>query len=217
MIMKKNAIAEIDLLIERYPALAKLYPQLLHGAELIAQSYRNGKKILVCGNGGSAADSLHIVGELMKRFVIKRELKKELKERIAEDYPENAAFYLKYLEGTLPAISLVNEVSLMTAYSNDQAAELAFAQQVLGYGEKGDVLIVISTSGNSENVLHAAKIAHSMGIHVLAMTGETGGKLKAYSDVLLNVPSTITYQIQEYHLPIYHALCLAMEKEFFEE
>ena len=115
----------------------------------------------------------------------------------------------------IPAISLVNEVSLITAFGNDQSSELAFAQQVIGYGKTGDILIAITTSGNSANVLHAARIARIMGIKVIALTGDNGGKIKELADVLLNVPSDITYQIQEFHLPVYHTLCLALEQEFF--
>ncbi len=213
--MRQEAIHEIDVLVERYPQLENQYNSLVESVNLLANTYCGTKKVLVCGNGGSAADSLHIVGELMKCFVVKRALPNELKCKLREDHPEQADLYLRCLEGALPAISLVNEVSLMTAFGNDQAAELVFAQQVLGYGQEGDALIAISTSGNSANVLHAARIAKSMGLKVLGLTGEGGGKLKALCDVLIEAPSNITYQIQEFHLPIYHALCLALEQEFY--
>ena len=214
--LKEQAKREIDIVIERYPCLECLRDQLLQSVEQMKDAYLHGGKILTCGNGGSAADSLHIVGELMKSFVAKRSIPDELSKKISEDFPEEAPLYLENLQGAIPSISLVNEVSLMTAFGNDKSSELAFAQQVLGYGKRGDVLIAISTSGNSANVLHAAKIAKCMGIHVISLTGESGGKLKELSDILLAVPSNITYQIQELHLPIYHALCLAIEAEVFE-
>lgn len=214
--LKEQAKREIDIVIERYPCLECLRDQLLQSVEQMKDAYLHGGKILTCGNGGSAADSLHIVGELMKSFVAKRSIPDELSKKISEDFPEEAPLYLENLQGAIPSISLVNEVSLMTAFGNDKSSELVFAQQVLGYGKRGDVLIAISTSGNSANVLHAAKIAKCMGIHVISLTGESGGKLKELSDILLAVPSNITYQIQELHLPIYHALCLAIEAEVFE-
>ena len=214
--LKGQAKREIDIVIERYPCLECLRDQLLQSVEQMKDAYLRGGKILTCGNGGSAADSLHIVGELMKSFVAKRSIPDELSKKISEEFPEDAPLYLENLQGAIPSISLVNEVSLMTAFGNDKSSELVFAQQVLGYGKRGDVLIAISTSGNSANVLHAAKIAKCMGIHVISLTGESGGKLKELSDILLAVPSNITYQIQELHLPIYHALCLAIEAEVFE-
>ena len=213
--LKESAIHEINLVIERYPCLAEMRQELLESVRLIRDCHYRGGKILICGNGGSAADSLHIVGELMKSFVAKRSLPKTLSNKIAENFPEEADFYIRNLQGTIPAISLVNEISLISAFGNDQTSELAFAQQVLGYGREGDILLAISTSGNSKNVLHAAKIARCLGLSVISLTGKSGGKLKSLSDVLLPVPSEITYQIQELHLPVYHALCLAVEAEIF--
>ena len=213
--LKEETQSELALLGARYPSLVTLLPAAEQAVERIAASCRGGGKLLVCGNGGSAADSLHIVGELMKDFAAKRELLPELRERIAEAYPEDSELYTENLQRAVPAISLVNEVSLVTAYGNDRASELAFAQQVLGYGRAGDVLLAISTSGNSANVVHAARIARLLGLAVISLTGEGGGRLRELSDILLNVPSGITYQIQELHLPVYHALCLALEKELF--
>ena len=213
--LKEETQSELALLGARYPSLVTLLPAAEQAVERIAASCRGGGKLLVCGNGGSAADSLHIVGELMKDFAAKRELLPELRERIAEAYPEDSELYTENLQRAVPAISLVNEVSLVTAYGNDRASELAFAQQILGYGRAGDVLLAISTSGNSANVVHAARIARLLGLAVISLTGEGGGRLRELSDILLNVPSGITYQIQELHLPVYHALCLALEKELF--
>lgn len=213
--LKPQTENEIDVLLTRYPALGELRRDLLKAVEWISQAVRSGNKLLVCGNGGSAADSLHIVGELMKGFVLERRLPADFQARFREKFPEESDYYIQNLQQGIPAISLVNETALVTAYSNDNCADLAFAQQVLGYGVSGDILIAISTSGNSANVVHAARVAHIQGMKVIALTGAGGGKLSDLSDVLLAVPSEITYQIQEYHLPIYHALCLAAEKELF--
>lgn len=213
--LKEKSLHEVDVLIERYSALKSLRGELVCAIERVVQCVEKDRKILVCGNGGSAADSLHIVGELMKSFVLKRKLSPMWQNKIRELFPDQADYYIDNLQGTVPAISLVNEVGLMTAYSNDNAADLVFAQQVLGYGQAGDVLLAISTSGNSGNVLHAARIAKAVGIDVISLTGAGGGKLKNLSDILLAVPSSVTYQIQEYHLPIYHAICLAVEAQLF--
>lgn len=215
--MKKSSEQDIQLLCERYPQLLPLQQTILQAVERISVAYREGQTLLVCGNGGSAADSLHITGELMKTFSFRRPISTEIQKALRESCPQEAEFYIDTLEGTLPTISLVNEVSLMTAYANDRAGNLVFAQQVIGYGKKGAILLVISTSGNSENILHAARVAKAMGMSVISLTGEGGGALRKLSDILINVPSMITYQIQELHLPIYHAICLALEHEFFGE
>lgn len=215
--MKRSSAQDIALLCERYPQLFPLKESISRAVERLILSYREGHTLLVCGNGGSAADSLHITGELMKTFDFRRPILFELQETIKKTFPEQAEFYIQSLEGALPTISLVNEVGLMTAYANDKASNLVFAQQVVGYGKKGAVLLALSTSGNSENVLHAARVAKVMGMSVIALTGENGGLLRVLSDVIINVPSNITYQIQELHLPVYHAICLALEHEFFGE
>lgn len=201
--------------IERYPLLSDLEGRMTQAVDILVGSVRKGGKILVCGNGGSAADSLHIVGELMKGFTLEREMPASLRERLQERFPDDAAYYADNLQGAIPAIALVNEVSLITAYGNDKCAELAFSQQVLGYGRAGDILLAISTSGNSTNVVHAAKIASALGMKVLALTGAGGGELAALSDILIAVPATAAYRVQELHLPVYHAICLAMEAELF--
>lgn len=215
--MKNITINEISVFSKRYPSLEPLKNQLVESVRVILNSYNCGGKILVCGNGGSAADSLHIVGELMKSFVLSRKLPQELQYKLRCSFPESADYYINNLQGAAPAISLVSETALITAYSNDNASDLAFAQQVLGYGRAGDILIAISTSGNSENVIHAARIAKAIGVKVISLTGQGGGKLAELSDVLLDVPSKVTYQIQELHLPIYHAICMAVEQELFGE
>lgn len=213
--MKNSTSRIIDNSIRRYPNLNVIYNSLLNATSEIINCYINGGKLLICGNGGSASDSQHIVGELMKGFVLPRKLSIEKQEKINELFPENSKYFIENLQSTLPAISLVGETALTTAYANDKAPDLAFAQQVLGYGNTGDVLIAISTSGNSSNVFYASQIAKLNGMKVISLTGNNGGKLRYLSDILINVPSDETYIIQEYHLPVYHTLCLAVENEFF--
>jgi len=196
-------------LTEKYSTLNSISESIFEAYQAIVECYTGGGKVMTCGNGGSAADALHIVGELMKGFALPRKLSAE--EQI---YPEHLN---AKLQGSLPAISLVNEVSLMTAFANDMDPNVVFAQQVHGYGAEGDVLIAISTSGNSENIIYAAEVAKAKKIKVVSLSGECGGKLKALSDVAICVPEREAYKVQELHLPIYHALCLAVENEFFGE
>lgn len=214
--MKKNTYAMIDELTARYPELGALKEELIKAVEMSVECYKNGGKILVCGNGGSASDALHIVGELMKSFTLPRRLPESMRSELAR-VSDNADYVFENLEGALPAISLVCETALQTAYSNDAASDLAFAQQVYGYGREGDVLIGISTSGNSANVVYACDVARALKMKVIALTGETGGKLRDKCDALLNVPERETFKVQERHLPVYHAYCLALENEFFGE
>ncbi|WXR63036.1 SIS domain-containing protein [Peptostreptococcaceae bacterium AGR-M142] len=213
--MKRTTKQVIDKLFVRYPELRTL--PITESIREIIDCYYQEKKLLVCGNGGSAADSLHIVGELMKGFLLPRKLNKKKQSEIREQFPDSAEYLIDNLQGTLPAISLVSETALLSAYSNDQAPDLSFAQQVLGHGNSGDILIAISTSGNSKNVIYASQIAKIQGMKIISLTGEGGGKLRDVSDILINVPSNETHIIQEYHLPIYHAICAAVENEFFSE
>jgi D-sedoheptulose 7-phosphate isomerase len=215
--MKKGSYYYIEHLIERYPILVSLKENIANAINLLIDTTKNNGTYLVCGNGGSAADSDHIVGELMKGFVLKRTITNDLSERILQKYPEDYQYLTSNLQQGISAISLVSHNALISAFSNDKAPDLIFAQQVLGYGKSGDTLIAISTSGNSKNVVHAAQIAKVMGLNVISLTGNTGGKLRDLSDVLINVPEIETYKIQEYHLPIYHCICLAIENEFFGE
>jgi D-sedoheptulose 7-phosphate isomerase len=182
---------------------------------MLSACFRNGGKLLVCGNGGSAADSEHIVGELMKGFVLRREIPEDLKARLRESQPADAEHLISHLQCGLPAISLVSHTALLTAFANDSAADLCLAQQVLGYGKAGDVLLAISASGRSRNVVYAAEVAQAIGVKVIGLTGQGGGKLARLCDCLLDAPETETYKIQELHSPIYHTLCLALENEFF--
>ena len=206
----------IDELTRRYPALLPCAESLRLATEAVIACYRRGGKLLVCGNGGSAADSQHIVGELMKGFALPRKLDEATRQKLRAACPGDvAALLADRLQGALPAISLVRETALSTAYANDAAPELCFAQQVLGHGRPGDVLLCLSTSGDSPNVLYAAHVAHAREMTVIGLTGRGGGKLRQLADICVAAPAEETYQVQEYHLPLYHALCLAVERAFF--
>lgn len=191
---------------KRYPELECCKDDIEKALQLMIETYKNNGKILVCGNGGSASDSEHIVGELMKGFLLKRQVTDE---RLSQEMREN-------LQGALPAISLNSQTALMTAFNNDLNPDFVFAQQVYGYAKANDLLIGISTSGNSENVLNAVKVANSMGVKSIVLTGKDGGKLKNLATVSICVPANETYKIQEYHLPVYHYLCAKVEQEFFK-
>lgn len=213
--MRETTRAVYQNLFYRYPALWCCEAEIGAAIEQFLTCFMAGGKLLVCGNGGSASDSEHIVGELMKTFMLDRPLDAEMQKKLRETYPEQAEKMISNLQRALPAISLVSETALMTAYTNDNSAEMAFAQQVLSYGQSGDLLLAITTSGNSENVLNAARVARVIGVKVIGLTGENGGKLRALTDICVCAPSLITYQIQEYHLPIYHCLCACVENEMF--
>lgn len=213
--MRKSSEEILSSLIIRYPELEDLKNIIKNAISALAECYKNGGKVLICGNGGSASDSEHIVGELMKGFLLPRKLELSEQEKIKEIFPDSAEYLINNLQQALPTISLVSQTALQTAFANDNAPDLAFAQQVLGYGNKNDILISISTSGNSKNVLYASQIAKYKGMKVVSLTGSKGGKLKDLSDVLISVPSDETFIIQEYHLPVYHAICACLENEFF--
>lgn len=177
---------------------------------------KSGGKILVCGNGGSSSDSEHIVGELLKGFCIKRPLDESFKNKLRECVHEkDVDTIIGCLQGAIPAISLASQTGFLTAYGNDVSFEMAYAQQVYAYGGKYDILIGLSTSGNAANICYAAMVAKAMGLLVVSITGETGGRLKHLSDILLNVPAKETFEVQEYHLPLYHYICMALEYEIF--
>lgn len=205
----------IDELIERYPALECEKDHIVEAYKIIASSYENKGKLLIAGNGGSAADAEHIVGELMKSFVEPRKLSDEFGEKLKSIDREMGEELAEKLQGALPAIALVDHVALSTAYLNDVDPLLGFAQQINGYGVAGDVFLAISTSGNSKNILYACTIAKAKGLKVVGLTGRNGGRLKEMSDVAIVVPEEETYKIQELHLPVYHWLCLALEERFF--
>lgn len=200
-----------------HPDLAFLEAELSKALRLLLDTFRSGGKLLICGNGGSSADSEHIVGELMKGFLLKRPLSSDKKDLFTNLFGEDGKQIAEVLQEALPAISLSTHTALSTAFSNDVDPSLAFAQQVLGYANPGDILLGISTSGNSKNVCAAAMCAHVCGAKVLALTGQSGGKLASLADCALTAPETRTFRIQEYHLAMYHYLCAAVESECFTQ
>lgn len=213
--MKGSTRKILSELITRYPVLTFCRNSIESALDVLIKCYKSKNKVLVCGNGGSAADSEHIVGELMKGFLLERKISDNDQKRLKSMFPATADYLIDNLQGGLPAISLVSQTAIMTAYENDKAPDLSFAQQVLGYGEQGDVLMAITTSGNSKNVIYAAQIAKFKGMTIITLTGEKGGNINEFTDILINTPSNRTYEIQEFHLPIYHALCSSLENEFF--
>ena len=215
--LEKRLEKHIDLLIDRYPVLEICKEDIISGYELLEECYTNGGKLLIAGNGGSAADAEHIAGELMKRFKTPRPIPNELKERLIKIDPVRGENLSKNLERPLMAIPLVAHEALTTAYINDVDGLGVFAQQLYGFGKKNDVFLGISTSGNSQNVMSATVVARALGIKVLGLTGELGGELNMVSNVCVKVPETETYRIQELHLPVYHCWCLMLEDHFFGE
>ncbi len=205
----------LDLLISRYPELEACREDIYQAYLTLEQAYTCGGKLLACGNGGSAADAEHVVGELMKAFVLERKPDSGLCEKMKAVDPEMGAVLAENLQGALPAIALDGHIALSTAYMNDCEPLLCFAQQVNGFGAAGDVLLGITTSGNSKNVLYAATVAKAKGMAVIGLTGEKESKLSALADVCIRVPKQETYQVQELHLPVYHTLCLMLEERFF--
>ena len=198
---------ESNMLYERYPALEICKNDIEKAVELMVETYKKGGKILICGNGGSASDSEHIVGELLKGFILKRPVTDE---RI----PEHLR---KGLQGSLPAISLPSQCAILSAFINDVDPEMMYAQLVYGYAKPEDLVIGLSTSGNSKNVVNAIEVAKCLGVKTLSMTGKNESKMSQMSDVTIKVPETETYKVQEYHLPVYHYLCAEVEKVFFVE
>ena len=205
----------LDELLSRYPKLDYLQDAISKSTELIIDSFKNGGKVLICGNGGSCSDADHIVGEFMKSFEGKRSLNSEFQQKLAELSPERGKMLAEKLQQGLPAISLTVHQSLITAIANDIHGDLIYAQQVVGWGNPGDILIGLSTSGNSKNVIDAMIVAKAKGLTTIGMTGETGGKMKEWCDILINVPETRTAYVQELHLPVYHSICMMVEKEIF--
>ena len=205
----------LEELVERYPALDAVKDDVRKAYELLEACYEQGGKLLIAGNGGSCADAEHIVGELMKGFVKRREVSDSFAECLRSADEVRGAELAKKLQGGLPAIALPVQAGLSTAYLNDFDGDLIFAQQTYGYGRPGDVLIGISTSGNAKNVMYAMTVAKALGMKTIGLTGKDGGALKREADVSVVVPETETFKIQELHLPVYHALCLMLEERFF--
>ena len=207
----------LDELIKRYPILERVREDIEAVYGILERCYENGGKLLIAGNGGSAADAEHIVGELMKGFVKRRPVTEEMKEALEKADPVRGKELSEKLQGGLPAIALVDHAALSTAFANDVDGMLSYAQQVNGYGNPGDVFLGISTSGNAENVMYAAVTAKAKGMQVVGLTGKDGGKLAGIADAAVIVPEMETYKIQELHLPVYHALCLMLEHRFYEQ
>ena len=206
----------LDKFIEKHNDLLGCKEEIDSAYQLLCECYSSGGKVLIAGNGGSSSDAEHIVGELMKGFLLKRELKEEERNTLVALDETKGKYLEKHLQGALPAISLSSHSSLTTAISNDVNGDMIFAQQIQGYGQKGDVFLAISTSGNSRNVVLAAIVAKAKGMKVIGLTGAGGGEVAQKADVCIKAPSKETYEIQEYHIAIYHFLCLMLEKTFFE-
>lgn len=202
-------------LLNRYGKLTHLKDSIALAANTIVESYRKGGKLLVCGNGGSSADGDHIVGELMKSFEMKRPLQLSLQNKLQKLSPEYGKLLAENLQQGLPAVSLTAHTALISAVFNDIGGDFIFAQQVAGYGNSGDVLLAISTSGNAKNIYNALITAKAKGMTTIGMTGETGGMMKEFCDILIHVPEKRTAFVQELHLPVYHTLCMMIENELF--
>ena len=213
--MKTEIYKHIEVLVNRYPVLNSVKDEIVEAYFLLVESYKNEGKLLIAGNGGSAADAEHIVGELMKGFKLPRKLNENFTDKLISENEELGTVLAESLQGALPAIALDGHPALSTAYMNDCEPLLCFAQQVNGYGKAGDVFLGISTSG--KNILYAATTAHAKGMKVIGLTRAKDSKLTQMSDVCIKVPQTETYMIQELHLPVYHCLCLMLEDEFFGE
>ena len=213
--MDTKVLHWVDGLVGRYPALGKCREDIVKAYSLLEETYDAGGKLLICGNGGSASDAQHIVGELMKGFTKRRALSEGEKQALREADPVRGELLASRLQGSLPAIALGAGEAIVTAVANDNDPSLVFAQQVQGYGKSGDALLGITTSGNSENILCAAVAAKAKGLKVIALTGMGGGALATLSDVAIKVPEKETYKVQELHLPVYHCLCSMIEEHFW--
>ena len=212
--MKDTTSALYEALVTRHPELGSL--PLPEAAELLAKAMHAGHKLLLCGNGGSCADCDHIAGELLKGFLKKRPVPEDFSRQMEELYPGSGEEISRNLQVGLPVISLTAHAAAITAFANDVSPENIYAQQVLAYGKPGDVLIGISTSGNSGNVVNALKTANALGLITIALTGRGGGQAAHISTLSLRAPETETYLVQESHLQIYHFLCAAVENELFD-
>ena len=213
--MRGKASTYIESLVSRYPQLLSCCDDILKAYHIMEEAYASDHKLLIAGNGGSAADSEHIAGELMKRFKTPRPVPCDFAEKLKTIDPERGPGLAKNLERGLMAIPLVAHEALSTAYINDVDGLGVFAQQLYGFGRPGDVFLGISTSGNSKNIMSATVVARALGIKVIGLSGEKGGELASVADVAIRVPETETYKIQELHLPVYHTWCLMLEDRFF--
>ena len=212
--MKESTRRIYEELFFRYPDLCGIKENILNAFEIIKTTYQNSGTLYCAGNGGSSADSEHIVGELLKSFKKCRKVDDETTQNLLSQ-GEDGAYLLSKLEGSLPAVSLISQTGIITAFANDKSWDTAFAQQLYGLGKKWDCLLVLSTSGNSKNCVYAVLVAQAKGIKTIAFTGVGGGKLKEICDECICVPEKETYKVQEFHLPVYHCLCAMLEEEFF--
>ena len=210
-----NELQELDRLIDRYPALSVARADILSARQMLLDCFDRGGKLLICGNGGSAADSEHIVGELMKGFLSKRPMDEAGKKAFREALGKDADLFTERLQRPIRAVSLTAQTAVLSAFANDVDPDLVYAQLTYGYAKKGDLLIGISTSGNAANVTAAAKVAKAAGAFTVALTGARESKLSAVCDVTIRVPETETFKVQELHLPVYHYLCAAVEQRLF--
>ena len=213
--MKEKTKLIFDELFNRFPELNSIETAVLSAFNMIKSVFEQGGKLIVCGNGGSAADSEHIVGELMKKFRKPRPIRKEIYDRLS-DYGDNGRILQNYLEGSLRAVSLTSHIALSTAFANDREPSVAYAQQLYGLADGSDVLLAISTSGNSKNCVLAMTVAKAMGLKTIALTGQDKSALSDMADITIRVSENETYKVQELHLPVYHCLCAMIEEELFE-
>lgn len=211
--MNKDTI--IDQLCESHPVLSTIRESVGTAASAIIGCYQAGGKLLACGNGGSSSDAGHIVGELMKSFELSRPLGNDIRQMLLDISPERGEYMAGKLEKGLPSIALAEHTSLTTAICNDIDPDLVFAQQVISYGKPGDILLALSTSGNSRNITDACIAARALKLTVVGITGRKGGKMNEYCDIIINVPEDMTARIQELHLPVIHAICRIVENHFF--
>lgn len=214
--MKDRTVSIFNHFLARYPNLKEIGSDVLNSVASIVCCYYEGGKVLVCGNGGSASDSEHIVGELMKGFRLKRPIDLKNRELLEKKFPRIGVFIADHIQTPIPAISLVSQTALMTAYCNDIEPEMVFAQQAYGYCKEKDILIAMSTSGNSKNIIYAAMVAKTIGTKVIGFTGKDGGELAEIGDITISVPENETFAVQELHLPVYHVICSMVESEIFD-
>jgi phosphoheptose isomerase len=206
---------QIKDLFDRFPQLCKSEESIFHALNIIKQTFCNDGTLFACGNGGSAADAEHMVGELMKGFLLPRKIVSSVKSELSERFGKDGLMMAENLQEGLRAVSLNGHPSLATAFGNDISFEMIFAQQIYVLGRKGDVLVGFTTSGNSVNIVNAFKVAGTLGIQTVAFTGESGGECASIVDCCIKVPSVETYKVQEFHLPVYHAICALLEEEFY--
>ena len=212
--MKESTRKIYDELFERYPVLAGIKDNVANAFEMVKETYVQGGTLFCGGNGGSSSDSEHIVGELLKSFKKRRSIDEKTATALSA-FGEEGEYLLSKLEGSLPAVSLISQTGILTAFANDKSWDTAIAQQLYGLGKEGDCLLSLSTSGNSQNCVYAVLVAKAKGIKTIGFSGTSGGKLKDLCDECICVPEKETYKVQELHLPVYHCLCAMLEEELF--